>query len=96
MNQRLTLERRERDANDEPVGDEYSGPSYKKPVTIMALYEPAEGTIRTVTGPTDQITSRVVSTTRIRLGDKIEGSVVKGVNPVIDFDGTTTEYEAFL
>ena len=96
MNQRVTLERRTRDENGDPVGDEYSGISYDEPETIMALYEPASGTVRTGTGPTDQITTRVVSVSEIRLGDKIEGSVVKGVDPVIDFDGTITEYEAFL
>lgn len=96
MNQRVTLERQTRDENGDPVGDEYSGIAYDDPETIMAIYEPASGMVRTSTGPSDQITTRVVVVPEIRSGDKIEGSVVKGVDPVFDFDGTITEYEAFL
>lgn len=64
--------------------------------TISAVYEPASGSVRTQNGTQVNVESRVVSTEAIALGDKIEGSEVVRVVSIIDFDGTTVGYEAFL
>lgn len=94
--QTVTLERAVRDEYGEPTGASYSGAQYEEPVTIECVYEPASGRTTTVTGAQVQVESRVITQTEIKLADKVEGYVVKRVVPLIDFDGTTTGYEAFL
>lgn len=94
--QSVTLERRKRYEDGEVVGDQHSGASYEDPETIQAVYEPVSGTVRTATGASVQAESRILTEREIKLHDKVEGSVVKRVSPVIYFDGQIIGYEAFL
>jgi len=75
---------------------QYHEKRYSTAKPIEAIYQPASGTVTTQTGASVQVESRVLTTTPLKLGDKINGQVVKRIVPVIDFDGSTAAYEAFL
>lgn len=94
--QRVTLERAVRDESGEPTGDSYSGAQHEDPEEIEAVYQPYSGRVTTATGAQVQVESQVLSETEILTADKVEGYVVKRADPLIDFDGQTIGYEAFL
>lgn len=82
--------------SDSYEGNTYDPPDIEDAETIMAVYEPASGLTRTLGGDEVAVESRVLTQTSVGLGDKIEGSAVRRVAPVPDFDGTTIGYEVFL
>jgi hypothetical protein len=88
-NQTVSLERKE-STND------YGDTTYADAESILAVYELASGLRRSLTGDEVAVESRVLTETAVALGDRIEGSSVRRVVPVIDFDGETIGYEAFL
>lgn len=87
--QEITLERKE-------GGNFYGETSYADPVTIRARYEPNSGMRRSATGVDVEVESYVLTETEIKLGDLIEGSEVRRVEPVIAKNGKTLGYEAYL
>jgi hypothetical protein len=88
-NQTVSLERKE-STND------YGDVTYSDTESILAVYEPATGLRRSLTGDEVAVESRVLTETPVSLGDRIEGSSVRRVIPVIGFDGETIGYEAYL
>lgn len=70
--------------------------TYADAESIEAVYEPAYGLARTITGDQTRVESRVLTETEVSLEDLIEGSEVVRVVPVIYFDGEIIGYEAFL
>ena len=94
--QELSLERRVRDDDGELVLNDYSEHTYEDAETILARYQPRSGLVRTATGDEVAAESTVLTTTEILLGDRIEGSDVRRVVPLVDFSGQVFAYKAFL
>lgn len=74
----------------------YGETTYSAPVRIKARYEPSSGMRRSAMGVDIEVESYILTETEIRLGDLIEGSEVRRVEPIIAKNGKTLGYEAYL
>lgn len=95
-NQLVTLERRSRDEDGTPLGNQWEGAIYEDAETIKARYVPSFGTTRTATGDATQAETYVLTEEPVRLLDKIEGSEVKRVETIVTKRGTVLGYEVYL
>ena len=87
-NQTVTLQRL-------TTEDSFGGNTYATAEEIAAHYRPRFGLTRTVGGDEVQAESSVMTETEVALGDLIEGSEVRRVEPIIK-KGVTIGYWAFL
>ncbi len=87
-NQTVTLQRR-------LTNESFQGNTYTTAEEIAAHYRPRFGLTRTVGGDEVQAESSVMTETEVALGDLIEGSEVRRVEPIIK-KGVTIGYWAFL
>ena len=94
--QEVSLERQTRDEDGGLVLNDYSEPTFDDAETILASYQPRSGLRRSATGDDTDAESTVITATEIKLGDRIEGSPVRRVEPMIGLDGVLEGYEAFL
>jgi hypothetical protein len=88
-NQQVTLERLD---SQDPWGT----PTYEAAETISARYEPNTGLVTTFAGESAQVESFVLTETEVGLGDLIEGSEVRRVEPIINKKGVTLGYKVYL
>ncbi len=88
-NQNVTLQRL-------TTTDSYAGNTYEVSEEIAARYEPRHGLTRTVGGDEVQAESTVLTETEIGLGDLVEGSEVRRVEPIVNKKGATIGYRAYL
>ncbi len=77
-------------------GSQWEGNTYASPETIRVRYEPKSGVMRTATGASVAVESYVLTETAVSLEDKIEGSLVKRVETVVNKGGKVLGYKAFL
>jgi hypothetical protein len=95
-NQTVTLKRRQRDDDDEVLGDDWSGNAYEDAEDIVVRYEPKEGLVTTATGDSTQVESSVLTETAVRPYDLVEGQEVKRVEAIVNKRGVTLGYQVFL
>ncbi len=76
--------------------DSYAGNTYEVAEEILARYDPRHGLTRTVGGDEVQAESTVLTETEVALGDLIEDSAVRRVEPIVNKKGITLGYRAYL
>lgn len=89
LNQVVSLERK-------TGQNEYGESTFGSAESIKARYDPNYGLRRTAMGVEIAVESYVLTEEPIALGDLIEGSEVRRVEPTVDISGETIAYEAYL
>lgn len=83
LKQTVTIERREYDEQGNPRYDGFGQPLYAAPANMRALYLQKEGVRRSATGDDVEVESYALTDAPVSLGDKIEGSDVRRVEPIV-------------
>lgn len=73
----------------------FGEPIYEAPARIRALYMPREGVRRSATGDDVEVESYVLTEAPVSLGDRIEGSDVRRLEPIVR-KGQTIGRECYL
>lgn len=95
LRQTVRIERREYDELGNPRYDGFGQPLYAAPADMRALYLQREGVRRSATGDDVEVESYVLTDAAVLLGDRIEGSDVRRVEPVVR-KGKTIGRECYL
>ena len=95
-NQKATLERAERDAGGNPKYDAEGQPTYGPPETIKVREDPATGVKTTATGADVDAESTFLSEAVVLVQDRVNGSAVRRVEPIIGKGGRRLGCEFYV
>lgn len=83
LRQTVTIERAQRDEEGNQRHDAFGQPLYDPPASMRALYLQKEGVRRSATGDDVEVESYALTDAPVALGDRIEGSDVRRVEPIV-------------